>query len=208
VKIVAPPAPAELAGRSAKRAAAAEAKVNLLPAEYSSRYREQFFDRLWLHGLGYAGVIYAVCLVIYFCAVGFLGYRTRGVESQVAAISGSYTNAIQLKARLGVLQERAQLKYAALDCWQLIAQELPPGVMLQRSSFVDGRKVSLAGQVAAADIQKLTDFYDALRKVKMNNQPMFNVSSDVGDQLNYRNSGGMAAWNFALELLHTEAEVK
>ena len=208
VKIVAPPAPAELAGRSAKRAAAAEAKVNLLPAEYSSRYREQFFDRLWLHGLGYAGVIYAVCLVIYFCAVGFLGYRTRGVESQVAAISGSYTNAIQLKARLGVLQERAQLKYAALDCWQLIAQELPPGVMLQRSSFVDGRKVSLAGQVAAADIQKLTDFYDALRKVKMNNQPMFNVSSDVGDQLNYRNSGGTAAWNFALELLHTEAEVK
>ena len=35
VQVVAPPSPAELAGRSAKRAAAADAKVNLLPAEFS-----------------------------------------------------------------------------------------------------------------------------------------------------------------------------
>jgi hypothetical protein len=208
VQIVAPPSPAELAGRSAKRAAASVSKVNLLPAEFSGRYREQFFDRLWLHGLGYAGAIYAVGLVIYFCAVGYLGYRTRGVESQVAAISGSYTNAIQLKARLGVLQERSELKYAALDCWQLVAQELPPGVTLQRSSFVDGRKLALNGSVDAADTQKLTDFYDALRKVKLNNKPMFIVGSENGDQLSWRVQGNTAAWNFALELLHTEAEAK
>jgi len=208
VQIVAPPSPAELAARSAKRAAASEAKVNLLPPEFSTRYREQFSDRLWLHGLGYAGVIYAVCLVVYFCAVGYLGYRTRGVEAQVAAISGSYTNAIQLKARLGVLQKRSQLKYAALDCWQLVAQELPPGVALQRSSFVDGRKLSLAGQVAAADTDKLIGFYDALRKVKLNNQAMFNPSPDSSDQLAYRQQGDKVAWSFALELLHTEADAK
>ena len=99
VQVVAPPAPAELAGRSAKRAAASVAKVNLQPAEFSARYREQFFDRLWLHGLGYAGVLYAIGLVIYFCAVGWVGYQARGVEGQVAAISNDYTNAIQLKAR-------------------------------------------------------------------------------------------------------------
>jgi hypothetical protein len=208
VQIVAPPTPAELAGRSAKRAAASVAKINLLPAEHSTRYREQFFDRLWLHGLGYAGVVYAVCLVIYFCAVGWLGYRTRGVESQVAAVSGSYTNAIQLKARLGVLQERSQLKYAALDCWQLVAQELPPGVTLQRSGFVDGHKLALNGQVDAADTQKLIDFYDTLRKAKHNDQPMFNAGSDSGDQLSYRQQSDKVAWNFALELLHTEAGVK
>jgi hypothetical protein len=209
VQTIAPPAPAELAGRSAKRAAAAEAKVNLLPAEFSTRYREQFFDRLWLHGLGYAGLVYAIGLVIYFCAVGYLGYRTHGVEAQVAALSGSYTNAIQLKARLGVLQERAQLKYAALDCWQLVAQELPPGITLQRSSFVDGRKLGLSGQVEAADTQKLIDFYDALRKVKHKGQPMFNASPDSGDQLTYHHQqGDQMAWSFALELLHTEAEAQ
>jgi len=208
VQIVAPPSPVELAGRSAKRAAASQAKVNLLPAEFSGRYREQFFDRLWLHGLGYAGVLYAVGLVIYFCAVGWLGHRTRGVEAQVAAISGSYTNAIQLKARLGVLQERSQLKYAALDCWQLVADELPPAVKLQRSSFADGRKLALNGQVDATDTQKLIDFYDALRKAKLKGQPMFIASSDSGDQLAYRQQGKMVAWSFALELRHTEADAK
>jgi hypothetical protein len=206
VQIIAPPAPAELAGRSAKRAAAAEAKVNLLPAEFSTRYREQFFDRLWLHGLGYAGLVYAIGLVIYFCAVGWLGYRTHGVEAQVAALSGSYTNAIQLKARLGVLQERAQLKYAALDCWQLVAQDLPPGITLQRSSFVDGRKLGLSGQVEAEDTKKLTDFYDALRKAKLKGQPMFNANPESSDQLSWHQQGKTVAWNFALELLHTETE--
>ena len=107
-------------------------------------------------------------LVIYFCAVGWLGFQTQKVEGQVAAISNDYTNAVQLKARYGILKERSQLKYAALDCWQLVAQELPPGVALQRSSFVDGRKLTLNGSVDAADTQKLIDFYDALRKAKLN----------------------------------------
>jgi hypothetical protein len=209
VEVAAPPSPAELAGRSAKRAAASVAKVNLQPPEFSARYREQLFDRLWLHGLGYAGAVYAVALVIYFCAVGYLGYRTRGVESRVAAISNTYTNAIQLKARLGVLQQRSQLKYAALDCWQLVAQDLPSSLTLLRSSFVDGHKLALNGQVDAADTQKLIDFYDALRKVKHNGQPMFNVGSDSGDQLTYRQQGGdKVVWNFGLELLHVEAEAK
>ena len=47
VSVVAPPAPAELAARTAKRAAAAGAS-NLLPAEFAARYRQQFVDRLWL----------------------------------------------------------------------------------------------------------------------------------------------------------------
>ena len=204
VQVIAPPSPVELAQRSATRAAVSAGKINLQPPEFSARYREQFFDRLWLHGLGYAGVLYAVGLAIYFCAVGWEGYRARGMEAQVAAISQSYTNAIQLKARLGVLQERAQLKYAALDCWELVALDLPPAVTLQRSSFVDGHKLSLAGQADEADTQKLIDFYDALRKVKHNGQAMFNSTPDTGDQLSYRKQGDKVVWNFSLELLHTE----
>ena len=207
VQLVAPPSPVELAGRSAKRAAASEAIVNLLPVEFSARYREQFFDRLWLHGLGYAGMIYAIGLAVYFCAVGWLGYQTHLVEGRVAAISNDYTNAIQLKIRYGILKERSQLKYAALDCWQLVAQELPASVTLQRSSFVDGHKLGLSGQVAATDTQMLLDFYAALRKGKLNNQPMFDANPDSGEQIAYRQQmGGIVAWNFALELLHSEVE--
>ena len=203
VQVSAPPAPAELAAGTARRASVS-GKSNLLPEEFVAQYHQQFVDRLWLRGLAYAGVAYAVLLVIYFSAVGVLGFHTGQVEAQVAALSGSYTNAMELKAKFAVLKERAQLKYAALDCWQLVAQELPPGISLQRSSFSDGRKLSLGGQVNQDDTQKVIDFYDALRKGKLNGQPVFDPNPV--DQLVYRQSGNAVVWNFALELLHTEAE--
>jgi hypothetical protein len=208
VRVIPPPPPAELAARSARRAAASVSPVHLLPPEYTARYREQFSDRLWLHGLGYAGLIYVVFLVIYFCGVGWLRYKTYGVESQVAAISNSFTNTIQLKSRLAVLQERSQLKYAALDCWQLVAQELPPSISLARTSFANGSKLTLNGSASADDTQKLSAFYDALRKAKLNGQPYFNADSEYGDQLTYRSQGGgnQVVWSFSLELQHVEAE--
>jgi hypothetical protein len=206
VQVIPPPTPAELAGRSATRATASEAKVHLQPEEFSTRYREQFFDRLWLHGLGYAGLIYAIGLVIYFCAASWEGYKARGMESQVAALGGSYTNAVQLKARLGLLEERTQLKYAALDCWQLVAENLPAAVTLQRCGFADGSRLTLSGQVDAGDSQKLTDFYNALRKATKDGKPFF--SSEGGEQLSFQQSGNMVHWSFGLILAHVEANVK
>jgi hypothetical protein len=205
VTLLAPPSVAELAARTARRAAL-PAKATLLPPEFTTRYHQQFIDRLWLRGLFYAGMAYVFALVIYFSGVGYLSYRTGDVERQVAQISNDFTNSMQLTAQYKILQERSQLKYAALDCWQLVAQELPPGITLQRSSFADGLRLSLSGQVPSADTQKVIDFYDALRKAKLNGQPMFNPNPSQGDQLVYHQQGGnMVAWNFGLELLHTEA---
>jgi hypothetical protein len=208
VQVSAPPAPAELAGRTAKRAAAATAKANLLPAEFTARYHQQFIDRLWLRGLAYAGLAYAVCLVIYFSAVQVLGYQTRQVESAVAQISNDYTNSVQLRVRFGILQERSALKYAALDCWQLVAQTMPQSLSLQRSSFADGRKLSLSGQANPDDVQKIYDFYDALRKSKLNGQPMFDSSPGSGEQPTSRQQGNSISWNFSLELLRSEEEAR
>jgi hypothetical protein len=205
VQVSAPPAPAALAASTAKRAAAAE-KSNLLPAEFTAQYHQQFVDRLWLRGLAYAGLVYAVFLVVYFCALQVLHFRTTSVESQVAAISNDYTNALQLKARFGVLSERQQLKYAALDCWQLVAQQLPPGLALGRFSFANGQSVELSGQVDASDISRIIDFNDAIRKVKVNGQQVFNPVPDGNEQLTYRQQGNQANWNFGLQLLRVEAE--
>jgi hypothetical protein len=197
----------ELAAHTARRATAADASnAVLLPTEFSARYREQFFDRLWLHGLFATGILYAVCVAIYFCATTVLGFQTSKVEQQVAAISGSYTNVLQLKARYDVLKERQDLKYAALDCWKLVAQELPAGTSLQRFSFGDGQTLSLNGIVTSDQITQITDFYDALRKAQLNGQPMFNPEG--GDQLTYRQNGNQVTWNFSLELRRTEENVQ
>ena len=202
VPIVAPPAPAELAARTAKRAAAA-GKSNLLPEEFTVRYHQQFVDRLWLRGLAYAGVAYAFCLVIYFCATAVLGFQTEKVEKRVAASSAAYTNALQLKAVYGVLKERQQLKYAALDCWQWVAEELPLTITLQRFSFGDGQRVSLGGTAPQEQVNTLFDFNTALKKKKINDQFVFDQQK--GDTVSPRFSGNVGTWSFSLELVHAEA---
>jgi hypothetical protein len=203
VSVSTPPAPAELAAGTAKRAAAAE-KSNLLPAEFTAQYHQQFVDRLWLRGLAYAGLTYAVFLAIYFCAVSILGYRTTQVESAVAKISNDYTNAMQLKAQLAVLQERQQLKYAALDCWQLVAQELPLQISLQRFSFADGRRMALSGTAPQDQVDTLFDFNTALKKTKINDQFVFD--QQTGETVNPRLSGDQEMWSLSLDLVHSEAE--
>jgi hypothetical protein len=204
VQIVSPPATVDLAARTAKRAAAAVDKVNLLPEEFTGRYHQQFVDRLWLRGLAYAGLAYAVGLVIYFSLVSVRNYQTNKVETAVAQISNDYTNAIQLKARLGILQERQQLKYAALDCWQLVAQQMPQGITLERMSFADGQKLSLGGTAPPDQVNTLFDFNSAMQKLKVNGQPVFDPTK--GETVNPRLSGNQESWNFSLELLRTEAE--
>jgi hypothetical protein len=205
VTVSAPPAPAELAAGTAKRAAASE-KSNLLPAEFTARYHQQFVDRLWLRGLAYTGVAYAVFLVIYFCATAVLGYRTAKVESDVAKISNDYTNALQLKAVYEVLKERSQLKYAALDSWQWVAQELPPAISLQRFGFADGQHVALSGTAPQEQINTLFDFNTSLKKKQVNGQYVFDQQK--GDPVNPRTMPNGVSWNLTLELLHVEAEAQ
>ena len=38
--------------RRAARSCATRLNTNLLPPEYTARYRQQFIDRLWMRGLG------------------------------------------------------------------------------------------------------------------------------------------------------------
>jgi hypothetical protein len=205
VRVSPPLPPADQAGHTARRAAAASGRTNLLPAEYATRYHQQFVDRLWLHGLGAAGILYAIGVVIYFCATGFLAMQTHKVERDVAGLSDNYTNAIQLKARYAVLKERQELKYAALDCWKVVAEQLPEGLSLQRFSFANGNKLSLNGICDSAQLGLITEqggFYDSVRRAKLTNgQAMFKPTSSERDQLVYRTAGNnKSSWNFGLEL--------
>ena len=56
-------------------------------------------------------------------------------------MSDNYTNSLQLAEQYKVLTERDQLKYAALDCWKFVAEQLPQTITLQRFSFADGKNL-------------------------------------------------------------------
>ena len=108
-------------------------------------------------------------MVIYFGAVKVLDYKTVAVEQQAAQLGESYTNVLQLKARYNVLAERQQLKYAALDCLKIVAEQLPADLTLQRSSFTDGQKLALSGACTQEQLGEILGpgkFYDEIRKAK------------------------------------------
>jgi hypothetical protein len=203
VQVVAPTPPDDLAARTAQRAAA-DGQTGLLPAEFVTRYRQQFVDRLWIRGLLALGGIYVVGVLIYFAALGWVLFQKNSVDTQVQDLGGQYTNALQIKARYQVLQDRQDLKYAALDCWKLVAELLPEGVTLQSLDFADGRKLTLNGTCPSDRVTEVIDFSSKLRKSQVRGQPMFQGVELESFTQRQIPPGNTVAWNFSLGLNRPE----
>lgn len=202
VELIVPPEPAQLALATVRRAAQSTARGGLLPDDYSLRYHQQFVDRIWMRGLGAVIALYCVVVAIYLSIAGVQSYRAGRVEDEVKNRGGAYTNALQLRARLDVLRERQELKFAALDCWKATADLLPEGVTLQALDFREGRKLVLNGTAPADATLALQDFNKNLRKVELGGRPLF-TKFDVP---NIRKNPGATelSWSFSCELNRRE----
>ncbi len=202
--ISAPLNPAQLAALTARRAAETDSKTNLLPPEFATRYHQQFVDRLWGRGLLGVGAIYMVGIAIFFAGLQVQSFRASGVEKHVRELGPQYTNTIQLRDRYKVLKERQELKFAALDCWKATAELMPESLGLDNFSLADGRTLRLNGTVAASQVTEIYDFYDAMRKVVVNDQLLFDPDKGTTPKSQVMQGGANASWNFALELKRAE----
>lgn len=200
--VVAPPAAVELAARTSRRVARPGDTASLLPAEYATRYRQQFVDRLWLRGLTSVGMLYLAGVAIYFIALWIMAYQTSGVERQMADLGVGYTNVMQLKARYNVLRERQDLKYAALECWKVTAELLPPGATLDDFSLRDGAKLTLRGTAPSSQAVEVNDFNAAMRKAAIKGQPLFRKVEGLSYTASQGNNN--ISWSFACELNRAE----
>lgn len=204
VRVVPPLPPAKLAALTAQRAVAANAKVNLLPGEFAKRYQLQFQDRLWMRGLAALVALYLLGVLVYGAALSVLYFQTTSVENKVTGLSGSYTNALEIRDRYNLLVDRQALKFAALDCWKAVAETMPDVLTLENLNFSDGRRLTANGNAQPGQEKEILAFYDALRKATKEGQPMFNVTG--GDSVRYNpGPGGSLIWSFALDLKRTEA---
>jgi hypothetical protein len=205
VDVETPIAAADLAGLTANRAARAEGRANILPPDYATRYRQQFVDRLWIRGLGTVIAAYLVGVFVYFVLMGVQTYRTQGVETQAKGLSRTYTNTLQLKAQMEILQERQALKYAFLDCWKTTAELLPEGLTLTSFDFREGKTLTLNGS-APADSKLVSDFNNGMRKAMApsNDQLLFRTVNIPNRKLD--TSRTTETWTFPCELLREEKE--
>jgi hypothetical protein len=197
--------PAELAAQTARRASRPETQSSLMLPEFAIRYKQQFVDRLWFHALLATGAAWVVLVIIYLSAVWLLDVRTRKAEGLAAATSITYTNTIQLKAKLAVLKERQELKYAALDCWQAVAETMPDILNLEGFVFSDGHRLTLNGTAPSDQSTKVTDFNVAMRKWTVNGIPLFDANAGDTPGINLAPNSPTLNWRFAVELKRVEA---
>jgi hypothetical protein len=201
------PAP-QLAAATAQRAAHADPRANLMPAEFSTRYQQEFVDGLWMRGLFAVAGIYMVGVIIYFIALQVALFRTRSVEAQVAGLSTTYTNALQTKARYQVLKDRSDLKFAALDCWKIVAELMPESLTLSSWNFSDGKRLALNGTAPPSQGREVDGFYEAVRKATVidgdKRIPMFDLVGRESDYSSRTGPDGTINWSFSLDLKRSE----
>jgi hypothetical protein len=191
-----------LAEFSARRALRGEPAANLLPPEFAARYRQEFYDRLWMRGAGALITFYAVVVIGYALAVYALRFKVSSVQRQITGISQTYTNTLRMKERVQVLQDQQNLKYAALDSLKTASDLLPTEVTL--GSLILGRGQTLELRGTAENAKALADYNDAMRNATVNGQPLFkNVSPPTSSSR--PNSTGLN-WAFNADLNRQEIE--
>lgn len=208
IDLQAPLSAPELAAANARRMARAEMSASLVPPEFALRYRQQFVDRLWMRGLGAFVGLYIVGVILYFLVVQVIHFQEYRVETRIAALSTQYTNTMQLKARLQVLQDQVNLKYAALECWKAAATLLPPDLTLTDLSLMQGKTLTIHGNAPADQVNQIIEYNQAMSRYRMdgtNGQFLFqkvqpyNSSSRAG-------VGGLQSWDFTCELNRKDIE--
>jgi len=208
VQVLEPLPPPQLAAATARRATRASPNANLLPAEFAERYRQQFIDRLWMRGLLAVGALYLLYVIGYGGVLGFTMFQASGAESARDKISNDYTNTMQLKATYGVLKEREELKFAALDSWKAIAELMPETLSLDNWNFGDGKRLVLSGSAPSNEhSQEILDFEKAVRNYKdQKGQPLFKRIGGEGGLNRRIGPNGTILWDFSVELNRSEVQ--
>lgn len=194
-----PPTPdAELASHSA----GVETRANLLPAQEVARNRQQFVDRLWMRALSLTALVYVLGVLAYFAFLNIQDYRKSGTEYEIAVLQQSYTNALALRAKVEVLQNQIELKFAALDCLKAASDSLPADMTLTSFDFQRGRRLNLFGTVPSELQSRVAEFTEALGDAETNGDALF---SRVTTKAIQAQPGRPANWTIECELKRQQA---
>ncbi|MCE2826291.1 MAG: hypothetical protein LW626_04275 [Verrucomicrobium sp.] len=121
----------ELARRTAEQALR-PAAASLIPDEVRLRQRRLYVDSLWVKGLTALAMTYLAGVFVYLAVLTFQRSSVDTLRDETRAMALQYTNTLQLKARVKVLQEQFALRFAALDCWNAVVEKLPEALVAGR----------------------------------------------------------------------------
>lgn len=191
----------------AELSAMAPSQANLLPEEAVARYRQLYIDRLWMRGLAAMALLYLLFVLGFMGCLRYFEYKKAGVDKAVAVLTPSYTNAVHLKARIQVLQDQLNLRFAALDCWKAASEALPEEMTLTSLAFQRGTKLVLFGTVPFDQQQKVSEFNETLSRARPVGEGR---TEGLFSQVNTRSISGQAGrpatWSIECDLRKGEGQ--
>jgi hypothetical protein len=177
----------------------------LVPEEITAKERAAFVDRVWMRGLGGLFVTYLFAVFVYLGFLNWKKYQLDDLKGNAVGLGRQYTNTIQLKEQVAVLQEQIGLKYAALDAWLAAVEALPSSMTLTQFDFRKGSTLDLTGSVPSENQADVTAYTKKLQESKANNQPLFAKVAVVRVDATRAGGAGGAVWNVNAELKKVEA---
>ena len=192
----------ELARRTAEQALR-PAAASLIPDEVRLRQRRLYVDSLWVKGLTALAMTYLAGVFVYLAVLTFQRSSVDTLRDETRAMALQYTNTLQLKARVKVLQEQFALRFAALDCWNAVVEKLPEALTLVQIDFKNGRTLVINGNASDADRGEVTRFNDLLRAATLDGKPLFSEVKPA----TMSPRGTLLSWTFEAELRREEGGV-
>ena len=196
-------APDQVAELMANQALQPQTEIALVPSDVVARNRQRFMDGLWWKGLSTLGTAYIASVFVYMAVLTYRKNQLETVETQAIPLSKQYTNTLQLKEQVQLLEEQVNLKYAGLEAWRSVVDTLPEQLTLVSLDFVDGKTLRLNGTVNSDATEQVTKFNSELLRVTNRSQALF--SSVKPAQITSRPGSVGSSWSFEAELKRSSA---
>jgi hypothetical protein len=196
VEVVSPKPWAEIASASAAQAMRNGTHPGLLPVEKAVKYQQQFAERLWMRGLGVAALVYALCVGVYLGALQYRIYQRNVLTAKIEDMEAEYKKTVQLGEKIKVMETQINLRFAALEAWKAVVVNMPYELTLTDLSFSTGSRLNVIGTVGQSSVHKVTDYTEALSKLKVKDRLLFKEVSVAGQ----RRNGPNFVWSFGCEL--------
>lgn len=174
--------------------------ASLVPEDVRIRQRRQYVDTLWLKGLTGLGMTYLAFVFVYLAVLTIQKSRLDTLRDETRGMALQYTNTLQVKARVRVLQEQVALRFAALDCWNAVVEKLPETLTLAQFDFKGGRTLVLDGTAAEQDRADVTKFNAELRAAQVDGRPLFTEIKPATTTPR----GSVVSWRFEADIRREE----
>lgn len=174
--------------------------ASLIPEEVRTRQRRQYVDSLWVKGLTALAMTYLAGVFVYLAVLTYQKSAVETLQGETRSMALQYTNTLQLKARVRVLQEQVALRFAALDCWNAVVEKLPEALTLVQLDFKNGRTLVINGNASEGDRAEVTRYNDLLRAVSAEGKPLFSEVKPA----TMTPRGPLLSWSFEAELRREE----